>query len=147
MYNKFVHIEEEGVIHMLSERITKIRKLNNLTQEGLAKKLKVTKGTVSNYENGHSTPSNDMLKDIADTLNVDTDYLLGRTDIPKKQTSENNNMITELNRIIENLGIEHNFFYDIEAWKNFNEEDLAEIKKHFEWVAHKAKERNEGENK
>ncbi|MET1032229.1 helix-turn-helix domain-containing protein, partial [Domibacillus tundrae] len=47
-----------------------------------------TKGTISNYENGHSTPSNEMLKDLADILDTTTDYLLGRTN---KMASENNN--------------------------------------------------------
>lgn len=65
---------------MLSKRIKSVRKDRGLTQEGLAKRLKTTKGTISNYENGHSTPSNVMLKDLADVLNTTTDFLLGRTE-------------------------------------------------------------------
>ncbi|MGG2943015.1 helix-turn-helix transcriptional regulator [Bacillus safensis] len=65
---------------MLSKRIKSVRKDKGLTQEELAKRLKTTKGTISNYENGHSTPSNVMLKDLADVLNTTTDYLLGRTE-------------------------------------------------------------------
>ncbi|WP_303985183.1 helix-turn-helix domain-containing protein [Niallia circulans] len=65
---------------MLSKRIKSVRKDKGLTQEELAKRLKTTKGTISNYENGHSTPSNVMLKDLADVLNTTTDFLLGRTE-------------------------------------------------------------------
>lgn len=67
---------------MLAVRLKKARQRKKLTQEELAKKLKTTKGTISNYENGHSSPSNEMLKDLADVLDVSTDYLLGRTDNP-----------------------------------------------------------------
>ncbi|MFT0800331.1 helix-turn-helix transcriptional regulator [Bacillus swezeyi] len=64
---------------MLSKRLKSVRKTKGLTQEELAKRVKTTKGTISNYENGHSTPSNEMLKDLADALDTTTDYLLGRT--------------------------------------------------------------------
>ncbi|WII37985.1 helix-turn-helix domain-containing protein [Paenibacillus thiaminolyticus] len=53
-----------------------------MTQEGLAVKVNTTKGTISNYENGHSTPPNESLVAIADVLVTTTDYLLGRTDDP-----------------------------------------------------------------
>ncbi|PFD12259.1 transcriptional regulator, partial [Bacillus thuringiensis] len=56
------------------------RKTRKLTQQVLADKVNTTKGTISNYENGHSTPSNEMLKDLANVLGVTTDYLLGRED-------------------------------------------------------------------
>ena len=65
---------------MLGDRLKQARKAANLTQEGLANKVETTKGTISNYENGHSTPSNDMLVLLANTLNTTTDYLLGRAD-------------------------------------------------------------------
>lgn len=57
-----------------------------MTQQNLADKLNVTKGTISNYENGHSTPSNELLKDLSTILDVSTDYLLGKDD--KKDSYE-----------------------------------------------------------
>lgn len=65
---------------MLTQRLKEARKMRKLTQQGLADKVNATKGTISNYENGHSTPSNEMLKDLANILGVTTDYLLGRAD-------------------------------------------------------------------
>jgi transcriptional regulator with XRE-family HTH domain len=73
---------------MISERLRIARKKKKLTQEGLAKLLKTTKGTISNYENNYSSPSNEMLNDLADVLNVSTDYLLGRTDDPTPDKSK-----------------------------------------------------------
>ena len=64
------------------ERVALWRKKKKLTQEELAVKVNVTKAAISNYENGHSTPSNETLVALADALNIDTDYLLGRTDKP-----------------------------------------------------------------
>ncbi|RDY87009.1 helix-turn-helix domain-containing protein [Bacillus amyloliquefaciens] len=76
---------------MLSKRLKICRKQKKLTQTELAEKVKTTKGTISNYENGHSTPSNEMLRDLADALDTTTDYLLGRVDnysSVKRETSE-----------------------------------------------------------
>ena len=64
---------------MLSQRLKNARNKMKLTQEELAKKVNTTKGTISNYENGHSTPSNEMLVLLSDALEITTDYLLGKT--------------------------------------------------------------------
>lgn len=68
---------------MFNNRLKAARKAKKLTQEQLAGKLQTTKGTISNYENGHSTPSNEMLVLLSKILDVTTDYLLGVTDNPK----------------------------------------------------------------
>lgn len=67
----------EVVIKVLAKRLRQARKNKKLTQEQLAHLVKTTKGTISNYENEYSTPSNEMLKDLAKALDVTTDYLLG----------------------------------------------------------------------
>lgn len=63
---------------MITTTLSKTRKKMKLIQEELAKLVYTTKTTVSNYENGYSTPSNEMLVKLADVLGVTTDYLLGR---------------------------------------------------------------------
>ncbi|WP_040948470.1 helix-turn-helix domain-containing protein [Gorillibacterium massiliense] len=60
------------------ERLIKLRKEKKLTQEELARKVSTTKGTISNYENGHSTPPHETLVQLANILEVTTDHLLGR---------------------------------------------------------------------
>ncbi|HEY8435512.1 MAG TPA: helix-turn-helix transcriptional regulator, partial [Haloplasmataceae bacterium] len=64
------------------ERLREWRKKRQLTQEQLAKKVNTTKGTISNYENGHSTPPHETLVALANVLGISTDYLLGLTDDP-----------------------------------------------------------------
>ncbi|MFJ7842037.1 helix-turn-helix domain-containing protein [Lysinibacillus sphaericus] len=75
---------------MLDHRLKIARKAKKLTQEQLAIQVQTTKGTISNYENGYSTPSNEMLVLLAKALNTTTDYLLGNTDydIPLNQTED-----------------------------------------------------------
>ena len=79
-----------------------MRKLRNLSQEELGKKINSTKGTISNYENEYSTPSNEVLKDLADVLDTTTDYLLGRSDDPQL-TEKQERMIDEESREILDL--------------------------------------------
>lgn len=51
-------------------KIAELRKAKNLTQEQLAKKLYVTRQAVSRWENGETTPSIDMTKLLAISLDV-----------------------------------------------------------------------------
>ncbi|EGA91392.1 immunity repressor protein [Planococcus donghaensis MPA1U2] len=64
---------------MLSKRLKLVRQKRKMTQEELARTLGTTKGSISNYENGRSSPSVEVLVNIANILNSSTDYLLGRT--------------------------------------------------------------------
>ncbi len=62
---------------MFGERIKELRTSMGLNQVEFAKKLGVTKQSVSNWENGNIQPSIDMLTRIAVTFRVKADYLLG----------------------------------------------------------------------
>ena len=60
----------------LPDNIRTYRKKQHLSQEALAKKLYVTRQTISNYENGKTEPDLNMIKRIADVLNVDMHELI-----------------------------------------------------------------------
>ncbi len=62
---------------MLNERIKQLRQARNMNQVELAKKLNVTKQSVSNWENDNIQPSIEMLIKISRIFSVTTDYLLG----------------------------------------------------------------------
>ncbi len=64
------------------KRLKELRKKNNITQQDLAKYLKVAKSTLSQYETGSRIPNDDIKKAIALKFNVSIDYLLGLTNIP-----------------------------------------------------------------
>ena len=61
---------------MFGDRIKLLRHSYNLSQVQLAEKLKVSKQTVSNWENNNILPSVEMLIRIASFFSVPTDYLL-----------------------------------------------------------------------
>ena len=57
-----------------------LRTSHGLTQDELAKSLKISRSAIGMYEKGAREPDYETLELIADYFNVDTDYLLGRTD-------------------------------------------------------------------
>lgn len=59
------------------------RKLAGFTRSELAALLGVSDATISNYENGHTVPSMDMVVKLAHVLSVSADQLLGYTIIHK----------------------------------------------------------------
>lgn len=64
----------------LSARIKFLREQANMTQLELAQILHISNSTLSQYESGGRTPSDDVKIRIADQFSVSLDYLLGRTD-------------------------------------------------------------------
>ena len=65
---------------MFADRVKYLRQSRELNQVQFAKKMGVTKQSVSNWENDNIMPSVEMLEKIADFFNVTADYLLGRED-------------------------------------------------------------------
>ncbi len=65
-------------------RIRNLREDGDLSQAVLAEKLGLTQRTYSRYENADSMMPLDVLIKIADYYNVSVDYLLERTDSPKR---------------------------------------------------------------
>lgn len=61
-----------------SERLRELRTQRGYSQSELAKKLNVSKSTVSMLEVGSRKPSFEMLELIGDFFNVDIDFLLGK---------------------------------------------------------------------
>lgn len=65
---------------MFGKRLREARMSRGLTQPQLAEAIGVALRTYQQYEQGIRNPSFDSLVVLADTLNVSTDWLLGRTD-------------------------------------------------------------------
>jgi transcriptional regulator with XRE-family HTH domain len=70
----------------IQNTIADIRKKHNLTQDGFAEKLFVTRQAVSRWENGETTPTIDTLKTIAELFGVDANTLLGLAETPVCQS-------------------------------------------------------------
>jgi len=64
----------------LSDKIKICRQNNHLTQEQFAKKLNVSRKTVSGWENNRSFPDISTLIQLSDTFNISLDLLLKNSD-------------------------------------------------------------------
>lgn len=73
---------EEGDI-MFSERLSLLRTSKKLTHQDMADRLGITRQAYGLYESGKREPDFETLQKLADFFDVDTDYLLGRTNKPK----------------------------------------------------------------
>ncbi|MCL2081856.1 MAG: helix-turn-helix domain-containing protein [Oscillospiraceae bacterium] len=62
-----------------------VRKSRNLTQKQLAESIGASESGVQNYELGTRKPTFDMLIALADYFDVSLDYLVGRSDDPKRR--------------------------------------------------------------
>ena len=61
---------------MFKDNLIALRKLNNLSQEELAEKLKISRQTLSKYETGESLPDIDKCKFLAEIFDVSLDDLV-----------------------------------------------------------------------
>ena len=66
---------------MFAERLKSLRKEQNLTQQKIAEKLNISRGSYAQWEAQRTQPSSKSLETLANFFDVSTDYLLGNTDI------------------------------------------------------------------
>ena len=96
-----------------------LRNRDGLSQEELAKKLGVAKSTVSMYEVGKREPNFEMLEAIADTFNVDINFLLGKAnDEPSYYTNP------ETAKLAQEVFDDSNLRVLMDASKDLSPEDL-----------------------
>ncbi len=65
-------------------RLKELRKNRKITQLKLAMDLNMNQNTISRYETGEREAGYAELIQIADYFNVSIDYLLGRTEDPRR---------------------------------------------------------------
>ncbi len=84
---------------MLGDKIKKLREEDGLSQEELARKIKVHKNSIYNWENNNSIPAYEKLKEIADYFTVSIDYLL-------EEENENNDDKEKLTKALKEYGLD-----------------------------------------
>ena len=82
----------------IGSRISDLRKKMNLTQDGLANKIGISRAALSHYEKDRRDPDYETLVMLADFFEVSTDYLLGHD----KKTDKTDEEIRK-NIIIEKI--------------------------------------------
>ena len=64
---------------LFAERLCALRKSHGMTQQALADRMGLSRGTIGMYESGLRDPDTKTLTHLADVLGCSVDYLLGRT--------------------------------------------------------------------
>lgn len=117
----------------------KLRLSHGYTQAELADALGISRSRIGMYETGAREPDFETLEIIADFFNVDTDYLLGRTNkttfIPNTGYYLNEDTAKAAQEIFENKDLRMLF----DAARNADPEDLKAL--HSMALALKRKER------
>lgn len=85
--------------------IKELRISKGLKQSDLANLLHVAQTTISNWENDRTEPDFDSLRQMAELFDVSADYLLGQSDVKKKEKPVVKN--DRLNRKLELLNDEN----------------------------------------
>jgi transcriptional regulator with XRE-family HTH domain len=70
---------------VFSQRLNKLRQKKNISHEKLANELGLTRTTISHWENGIRLPSLETAAALADYFDVSLDYLVGRSDDPRRR--------------------------------------------------------------
>jgi transcriptional regulator with XRE-family HTH domain len=85
------------------EKLQKIRKRHRLSQEVLAERIGVTSNHLSRLERSRFQPSAEILKRLAQVLNVSTDYLLSEGDEPTTEVRIENQPLAERMKLLNTL--------------------------------------------
>lgn len=67
------------------ERLKELREERGVSQAAVSKELDVSRYAIYSYEKGKTAPTLDGLIILADYFDVTLDYLLGRSDIRKRE--------------------------------------------------------------
>lgn len=87
----------------LSEKIQKLRKEHNLTQEQLAEQLFVSRTAVSKWETGRGMPSMESLQMIAKLFNITLDDLLRAEEVITIAENENKENISRFASLVDGI--------------------------------------------
>lgn len=112
------------VITLLGDKIKKLRKSKNITQEELGKNIGVTTSMVGMYETNARKPSYEVLIKIAEFFSVSTDFLLN--------TEEKLDMTLDSVKKVYNMLKEATDEYGIEEVTEKQENKIKTLAAHFE---------------
>lgn len=89
----------------IGERITNLRKMLDISQGDLAKKLNVSRQAVSKWEQGLSSPDTGKLIQLAEILETEVEYLA--TGIKPEPKSVVLNVVETVERVEERVVVRH----------------------------------------
>jgi len=106
---------------MYKSRLRELRKDKNVTQNEVAKYLKVSREAYSGYELGNRQMNYEILFLLADYYSVSIDYLLGRYETNPMLVNKNETHLIDLYRLLDERGkaaVESTLNFEYEQSKN-----------------------------
>lgn len=91
-------------IECIMNKIKELRKQSSIKQIELCKKLNISQGTLSLWENSLFEPDQKSLFLLCEIFNVSIDYLLGRSDYPREPVVQGS--FEEMKLELKRLGID-----------------------------------------
>ena len=70
---------------LFAQRLLALRTSSNITVADLCEAVGITKSAISRFEHGKDNPSCNTLIALADYFDVSLDYLVGRSDDPRRK--------------------------------------------------------------
>lgn len=109
--NEKITDEQKSVRYDFATRLNALLEEKEIDQVVFANNIGVSVGALSNYRNGSREPNITILKQIADKLNVSTDYLLGIIECPDSNYKDINEITGLSQKAIEQLyKFQHDYF-------------------------------------
>lgn len=100
------------------DKLQKIRKEHNITQEGLADKLNVSRQAVSKWESGVAYPDTEKLIQISKIFNVSLDDLINEDkDVNKINSEKRFNFMETFNIAFEFISKVFKMFWSMKFWE------------------------------
>ena len=118
--------------NQLSYRLKLLREEKGISQYKLAEHLNLSRGLLSNYEQGSREPDYDTLILLADYYEVSTDYLLGITNVKKRWLDSRKQ--SKYDKIMQDIG-------------NLSDQSIVELKQYLELLKMRDAINQKGETK
>lgn len=123
----------------IGEKIRSLRKEKNLSQEGLAEELKVSRQSVSKWESGQSTPEIQKILLMCDLFGLTADEFLREEqrieDAHRRKSTENNGLIRWMKSHQRELFIAFAFILTVSVILNFRgQSTIREYQRQTQWV-------------
>lgn len=122
---------------IFGQRVKKLRQKMNISQERVAKAIGVSRARYSHYENNHVEPDIELIRKMADFYDVNTDFLIGRTDYPETNDNIDDEKTAIMNKIANDFPDADLMFHDLAG---MSAEDLQEV---YEFIKFKKSQRKE----
>lgn len=90
------------------QKLREERKKRGMTQQEVADKIGINRGSYSNWENGKREPTLDNIIKLANILDVTVDYLLGRSDNFSNTIVLSKNNMKSFSKRLKELRLEKN---------------------------------------